>query len=557
MALFGAPVAHEDHAQRAAYAALAMQAALARYREELARTRGIEFRVRMGLNTGLVVVGAIGDNLRMDYTAVGDTTNTAARMQQLAEPGQIVVAEATERLIAPFFELRALGTFTVKNRAHPVAAWELERARRHVSRLAARAAHGLSPFVGRDDALATLERVLAAARGGRGQVALVVGEAGIGKSRLLLEFRRRAGDITWLQGDCISFGQAIPFLPIVDVIKQRFGIEDADDAPRMVEDEDAVQIVRATLGVPDLPAELAERIAGKAGGNPFFLEELGRALVESGGVRAEGARFVLAVPAATLVVPERVQDVIAARLDRLEEPAKRTVQTASVIGREFALTLLRRVSDVREELERSLGELKRIEMIYERAGLSELEYVFRHALTQDVAYGSLLQAERRRLHAMIGAALEELYAGRLEARTEELVYHFRRGEVWDKLARYAREAAERATALCVDDKAVEYYETVLDALRHLPETSERARLGVDVRLAMRAPLWRGGSPTGSSSSTRTPRRLPPATAWATRSTRSMRTSCSITGPRVSTTSPSSTDSAASSAPPRAATSRCA
>jgi class 3 adenylate cyclase/tetratricopeptide (TPR) repeat protein len=615
MALFGAPLAHEDHAQRAAHAALAMQAALARYREELVRRRAIDFRVRMGLNTGLVVVGAIGDNLRMDYTAVGDTTNTAARMQQLAEPGQIVVAEATERLIAPYFELRALGTVAVKNRAQPVAAWALTRARPHVSRLTARAAQGLSPFVGRDDALATLERALAAARAGRGQVALVAGEAGLGKSRLLLEFRQRVRDVTWLEGDCISFGQSIPFLPIVAMIKQRFGIQDTDDEARMVErvreglrtggaagaglepyvrlllaldpgdtgvagmdpvlrrarlvtavqqliavdsrqrplvlvvedahwidrpseellvaiadvlvglpvllvvthrpvyqqpfgertyhwriglrpveDDDAVRIVRATLGVPDLDPALAARIASKAEGNPFFLEELGRALVESGGVRTEGGRLVLAVPAATLAVPDTVQDVIAARLDRLEESAKRTVQTASVIGREFALALLRRVSDLHDGLERSLAELKRIELIYEKAGLAELEYVFRHALTQDVAYGSLLQAERRRLHGMIGAALEDLHAGRLEGRTEELVYHFRRGEVWDRVARYAREAAERAAALCVDDRAVEYYETVLEALAHLPETREHARTGVDVRLALRAPLWRGGQP---------------------------------------------------------------
>ena len=612
MALFGAPIAHEDHAQRAAHAALAMQATLQRYREELGRRRAVDFRVRLGLNTGLVVVGAIGDNLRMDYTAVGDTTNTAARMQQLAEPGQIVVAETTERLIAPYFELRALGTFTVKNRAQPVAAWEVSRARPHVTRLAARAAHGLSPFVGRDDAIDMLERALTAARAGRGQVALVVGEAGLGKSRLLLEFRQRAGDVTWLEGDCISFGQSIPFLPVVQMLKQRFGIEDTDDESRMVarvrerlagaaaaqepyvrlllaldpgdaavaamdpvqrrsrlvtavqqmiaaesrqrpmvlvvedahwidgaseellvsladvvpglpvllivtyrpvyqqrfgdrtyhwrialrpvEDDAAVRIVRATLGVPDLEPEVAARIAGKAEGNPFFLEELGRALVESGGVRVEGDRRVLAVPASTFVVPDTVQDVIAARLDRLEESAKRTVQTASVIGREFALNLLRRVSDVHAQLEGSLTELKRIELIYEKAGFADLEYVFRHALTQDVAYGSLLQAERRRLHGMIGAALEELHAGRLDGRTEELVYHFRRGEVWDKVARYARDAAERATALCVDDKAVEYYETVLEALARLPETREHARAGVDVRLAMRAPLWRGGKP---------------------------------------------------------------
>jgi len=616
MALFGAPVAHEDHALRAAHAALGLQRALARYHEELLRTRGVQFRARQGLNTGLVVVGAIGDNLRMDYTAVGDTTNTAARMLQLAEPGQIIVAEATARLIEPYFELRQLGTFTVKNREQPVAAAELVRPRPHVSRLAARVAQGLAPFVGRDDALGELERAWATARGGRGQVALVAGDPGIGKSRLLLELQRHVGaEGTWLQGDCISYGATIPFLPIVAMLKRAFGIHDGDgeseviarigegcavlgadarevepplryllsvdpgdaafaardpvrrraeivaaiqrllaaysrrqaavvvvedahwidsasedalkslvDAvPGMslllvvtyrptyqqpfgertyfrhvtlqpVEHEAAARIVRATLGVDDIPTELAAAIARKAEGNPFFLEELGRALLETGLVRREDRRLVLTRPAATLVVPDTVQDVIAARLDRLAEAQKRTVQTAAVIGREFALSLLQRVSDLQSQLEQSLAELKRIELIYERLGAGDPEYVFRHALTQDVAYASLLQAERRRLHAVIGAAIEDLYAGRLEERAEELVYHFTRGEVWDKVVRYAREAAGRAEALCVDDRAVGFYETALQALEHLPETPETAREAIEVRLAMRATLWRGGEP---------------------------------------------------------------
>jgi class 3 adenylate cyclase/tetratricopeptide (TPR) repeat protein len=615
MALFGAPVAHEDHPQRAAHAALAMQEALAGYRERL-RERGVDFRVRMGLNTGLVVVAAIGDNLRMDYTAVGDTTNTAARMQQLAEPGQIVIADATERLIAPYFELQALGTFTVKNREQPVAAYALGPARRRVSRLAARASQGLAPFVGRDEALASLEGAWAAVQAGRGQLALVVGDAGIGKSRLLLELRQRLGDTAaWIEGTCISFGQSIPFLPIVDMLRRAFSIGDADaeadviakvqrgvavmgDDARTAEpflryllavdagdaavpamdpvqrrdrivtaiqrlaaagsgrrplvlvvedahwidrasedfltaladtlpgmrvllvvtyrpvyrqpfgdrtnqwrvalqpvgDDEALGIVRATLGVSHLPPELAATIAAKAEGNPFFLEEIGRALVETGAVHARAGTLVLTRAASTITVPETVQDVIAARLDRLDEADKRTVQTAAVIGREFALGLLRRVSDAHERLEQTLSELKRIEVIYERVGAGDLEYVFRHALTQDVAYASLLQAERRRLHALIGRALEEIHAGRLEERAEELVHHFTRGESWERVVPHAREAAERAAALCVDDKAVEFYETALGALGRLPETAETARAGIDIRFAMRAPLWRGGHP---------------------------------------------------------------
>jgi len=615
MALFGAPLAHEDHARRAALAALGMQAALARYREDLRRTRGIDFRMRMGLNTGLVVVGAIGDNLRMDYTAVGDTTNLAARMQALAEPGQIVVAEATERLIGPYMNTSPLGTVTVKNRTEPVAAFVVVGAKAAVSPFAARAARGLSPFVGRDDALATLDRALDAARAGRGQAVFVLGDAGIGKSRLLLEFRLRCGaSVTWVEGGCISFGSSTPFLPIVEMLKSNFRIEDRDGeadiiakiergvaflgdekaavAPYLryllavdpgdpsvasmdavqrrarivaaiqrmtargsgqrpivlviedahwidsasedflksltaslpgmavvlvltyrplyqppfgdrtyyrriplqpVADEDAERIVRAALGVDDVPRDLSAIVARKAEGNPFFLEEIGRTLVATGAVRVEDGRL-RATAGPKITVPDTVQDVIAARIDRLADAQKRTVQTASVIGREFALGLLRRVSDVQNQLEPCLAELQRIELIYEKAAAGDPEYVFRHALTQDVAYASLLQSERRRLHALIGAATEEAYAGRLDERAEELVHHFTRGEEWDKVVRYAREAAERAAALCEDARAVDFYRIALVALARRPETAETARAGIDIRLAMRAPLWRGGQP---------------------------------------------------------------
>ena len=613
MALFGAPIAHEDHARRAAHAALAMQRALARYREELAAARGIDFRVRMGLNTGLVVVGAIGDNLRMDYTAVGDTTNTAARMQQLAEPGQIVVAGITHRFIEPFFVFRQLGSFTVKNRTEPVAAWELTDTRDDVSRLAARAAHGLSPFVGRDDAVATLERALETARGGRGQAAFVVGDPGLGKSRLLLELRDAAQQsVTWLEGECLSFGQSTPFLPVVSLLKRRFGIDHRDAEPDVIgkierglaalgaeathapfvryllsvdpgdpavaamdaaqrrtrivgavqhvvaaasrqrptvvvvedahwidaaseeclrslvdalpgmpvllvvtyrplyqqpfgdrtyfwrvalqpiDEGAALRIAEAALGVAALPPDLAAVITRKAEGNPFFLEEISRTLVETHAVRVEDGRLALTAAAGVVTVPDTVQDVIAARIDRLDDPQKRTVQTASCIGREFTLTLLDRVSDVHAQLERCLTELKRIELIYEKALGRDPEFVFRHALTQDVAYASMLQSERRRLHALIGRAMEDVYAGRLEERTEELVHHFARGEVWDKVAQYAREAGDRAARLFLDAKAMEFYELAADALGRLPDTPDTAGRAIRVRLAMRPPLWRAG-----------------------------------------------------------------
>ena len=608
MALFGAPVAHEDHARRAALAALAMQRGLAAYREDLKARRGIEFRVRMGLNTGLVVVAAIGDNLRMDYTAVGDTTNVAARMQQMAQPGQVVVADATRRLIDPYFRLTSLGTVQVKNRAEPVTAWELG-APRSLAELRPR-----NPLLGRREAVSALERAWVTARAGRGQIVYIVGEAGMGKSRLLLELRHLVGDqATWLEGRCLSFGQSTALFPIADCLRQGFAVTETDTESAIIEkvtrglkalgepgaelapylryalsvdpgdagiasmdaterrarmfraisqltrrssqrrpvvlvvedlqwmdsasedyleelinglageaillmltwrpsyrprfsehtyitrlvlepldDADAHQLVRATLGIEDLPDDLATIIARKAEGNPFFLEEIGRALVESGAVRTEGGRLTLTRPASAILVPDRVQDIIAARIDRLDEQQKRTVQIASVIGHEFALRLLRRVAEATDRVERALTDLKALEFVYEKMGAGDLEYVFKHVLTQDVAYESILHARRRELHARIGATIEELHADRLEEHVEELAHHFIRGEVWTKAARYARQAGDRAAALCTDTRAVEFYEQALEALGRLADSAETGRLGIDVRLALRAPLWRAG-----------------------------------------------------------------
>ncbi|MBI3455344.1 MAG: AAA family ATPase [Candidatus Rokubacteria bacterium] len=615
MALFGAPIAHEDHAQRAVHAALGIRQRLQTYEQELRAKRDIEFRARIGLNTGLVVVGAIGDNLRMDYTAVGDTTNLAARMQQLAEPGQVVMAEATHRMVRAYFHTRPLGTVTVKNRKEPVAAYAVERARGVLTRLEAQAESGLTPLVGRDQELATLERAFRLAKEGRGQVVFVVGEAGMGKSRLLLEFRKRlAGEaVTWLEGHCISFGQSIAHLPVIEMLKRNFRVEEGDSEARIIEkidrglaflgddaavvapflkyllsvdpgdpavvsmdplarrsrifealrqltlrgsrlrpivmviedlhwldqaseeylkyvaeslagapvllvltyrpgyaqplgdrtyysrivlqplsEDETVRMAREFLEAADMPAEIRALIARKAEGNPFFLEELMRSLVETGALRRDNGRYVMAGSAHDLLVPDTINDLLMARIDRLAEQQKRIIQVASVIGREFALGLLRRVSEIPEHLEPGLTALKRLELIYEKAVFPESEYVFRHALAQEVAYASMLQTERRRLHGRIGAGIEEVYAGRLDERPEELAYHFNRGEVWEKAVHYSREAAERAAALCLDSKAVEFYQQGLDALGRLPDTPDAARLGLDIRFAMRAPLWRAG-----------------------------------------------------------------
>jgi len=205
MALFGAPIAHEDHARRAVHAALGIGHALEDFQKELA-PRGITFRARQGLNTGLVVVGSIGGDLRMDYTAVGDTTNVAARLQQASEPGHVTISEATRRLVHGYVETRALGRLHLKGKAEPIEAWEVVGAREARTRLEVGAERGLTPFVGRDRELGALLDLFGRAREGHGQVALLLGEAGIGKSRLLLELRRRLADTAdWHEGHCLSF----------------------------------------------------------------------------------------------------------------------------------------------------------------------------------------------------------------------------------------------------------------------------------------------------------------------------------------------------------------
>jgi class 3 adenylate cyclase len=245
MALFGAPIAHEDHAQRAAYAALAIRRRLDELRDELERRRGIVFQVRQGLNTGLVVVGSIGTDLRMDYTAVGDTTNVAARLQQIADPGHVVISSATHRLVDGYFYTRALGVLSLKGKAEAVPAWELISAREARTRLDIGAERGLTPFVGRQRELGLLRDAFERVGTGQGQIVFIAGELGIGKSRQLPEFHRQlGGEATWVEGHCMSFGRSIAFHPLIDLLKRSFRIYESDAEPAIVR-----KIERAVLGL--------------------------------------------------------------------------------------------------------------------------------------------------------------------------------------------------------------------------------------------------------------------------------------------------------------------
>jgi class 3 adenylate cyclase/tetratricopeptide (TPR) repeat protein len=602
MALFGAPVAHEDHAQRAVHAALGIRKALEAYRDELRRERGIDFQVRQGLNTGLVVVGSIGSDLRMDYTAVGDTTNVAARLQQAADRGRIVVSEATHRLIDGYFHTRPLGRLALKGKAESVPAWEVIAARQARSRLDLGAERGLTPYVGRERELSTLFEGFEKVAGGQGQVVFVVGDPGIGKSRLLYEFRRRLGDrATWLEGRCISFGQSIALHPVIDMLKRNFRIEEADgedavaqkiersvlrlgedlqpiipylrsllsvdpgeptvramdpqrrrgetfDALRrllvrasevrpqvfVLEDihwmdrateesllfsadsiptsrilqiltyrtgyrhpfgertyhtrilltalpaEHTVRVAEGVLGAQHLPPDLATLIIGKAEGNPFYIEEVVKSLQEVGALRREGGRYALARRLDEILIPDSIQDVIMARIDRLEEAPKKTLQLASVIGREFTRRLLDRIADIRDRTEEFLGELKAIELIYEKALFPELAYMFKHALTHDVAYHSLLVQRRKELHRLIGLGIEELYADRLAEHYEVLAHHFSKAEDWAKALEYLLKAMEKATRTFANREALALSDQALGATQRLGDA-----VGVGTVIALR------------------------------------------------------------------------
>jgi len=592
MALFGAPIAHEDSARRAVAAALEMQKSLDDYGAEVKKRHRIECRFRVGLNTGPVVVGKISDNLDMDYTALGDTVNLAARMEELAEPGTVHLSENTYRAVQDYFECEPLGALTVKGKAEAVVAYKALRERPVRSRFEAAAERGLTPLVGRDQELAVLRGYLEQAKRGQGQVVFVSGEAGIGKSRLLLEFRRSMLDqaVTWLEGHCISYGKNIPYLSIIDILKRNFGVQEGDNDAAIIRkvdegtalwpeaaratvpylkyllnvdpgdpavtvmdplerrarifdslralflqqsrrrplvvvvedlhwvDEKSEEVVAAlvdvvasapvlliltyrpghahslgertyysrlalghlppeqsaimaerVLQVATLPQQLQQLITSKAEGNPFYIEEVTKSLVESGVLRKTNGSYSLEQPADQIRVPDTIQEVILSRIDRLDRQAKEAIQLASVIGREFTVRLLNRISDIEAQLDDLLAELKSLELIYEKTYFPELSYMFKHALTHDVAYSTLLLERRRALHRIVAAAIEELYADRLPEHYEALAHHYYQGQEWQKALDYLVKAGDKATAAYANQDALDYYARALEVCERLGE----------------------------------------------------------------------------------------
>jgi class 3 adenylate cyclase/tetratricopeptide (TPR) repeat protein len=608
MAIFGAPLAHEDHGVRACYAALDMQAAIRRYADEVWHAHGVRPQIRVGLNSGEVVVRTIGSDLRMDYSAVGQTTHLSARMEQMASPGTVLLTADTLQLAEGYVTLKPLGPVQVKGLETALEVYELTGVGPLRSRLQAAAARGLTRFVGRKAEIEQLHQALNRAADGHGQVLGMVGEPGVGKSRLVWEITHSHRVHGWqvLQAGSVSYGKATSYQPVVDLLKGYFGIEDRDgpravrekltgkiltldramegslpallsllevstDDPqwqlldpqqrrrriletvkrlllresqvqpllvvfedlhwidsetqalldKLVESVPAARLLLLVnyrpeyqhswvsrtyytqLRLDPLPPENAEELLGallgpetgleplkriliaRTEGNPFFLEESVRSLVETGSLLGDRGAYRLAQPLPAIQVPATVQAVLAARIDRLPAGDKALLQTASVVGKDIPFGLLQAIAGKGEdELLAGIEHLRAAEFLYEAAIFPEPEYTFKHALTYEVAYGSLLHDRRRTLHSRIVEAIERLYSDRLAEHVEKLAHHALRGEAWPKALAYLYQAGAKASARSAHQEAVSCFEQALTAMPHLPETHEILERAIETHFGL-------------------------------------------------------------------------
>jgi class 3 adenylate cyclase/tetratricopeptide (TPR) repeat protein len=613
MALFGAPLALEDHAARACYAALAMHADVGRLADELRRTHGVTLQIRVGLNSGDVLVRAIGNDLRMEYSAIGLTPHLASRMEQLAPPGHTLLTAGTLNLAEGYVQVISEGLVPVKGLSEPIEAFRLVGTGQARTRLQAGAARGLTRFVARQRELDAIGLALEMAASGHGQVLALIGEAGVGKSRLVWETVRSDRIEGWLvlESRSVSYGRAVAYGPVRDLLRAMFGLHETDDrrtiqnrvtAKVLTLDRLLEETIAAVLGVLDvapdgspfltfdplerrhrtleaikrlliresqiqpllvvvedlhwidsetqalldslvdsLPstrivllvnyrpeyhhgwsskpcysqirvdpltpggadellaallgdnAELAtlkQMLMERTAGNPFFLEECVRSLVETGVVTGDRGAYHLVRSLEIIKVPPTVQAVLAARIDRLGPGEKNLLQTASVIGKDVSFPVLKAITDLSEsELRSRLVDLQAAAFLHEVSLFPELEYTFTHTLTHEVTYGTLVHERRRALHALIVESLERLGLGHPGERVERLAHHAVRGAVWDKAVRYLRAAGAKATEQSAYRQGIACFEQAVEAEQHLPETPEQLADAIDLRFDLRNALF--------------------------------------------------------------------
>ncbi len=604
-ALFGAPVAHEDHSQRALYAALRMQEELTRYSARLRETGNLPLEARVGVNTGEVVVRSIATGEgHIEYTPIGHTANLASRMQALAPTGSIATSEATRKFCEGYFTLKPLGPTKVKGVSEPVNVYEVTGLGPLRTRLQRSAGRGLTKFVGREREMEAMRNAAEFARAGRGQIVAAMAEAGTGKSRLFYEFKvKHQSGWMVLETFSVSHGKASAFLPVLDMLHGYFKISSDDDSrarrekiggkvlildraleetlpylfallgivegddplaqmdaqvrkrrtldaikrillreslnqPLMVIFEDlhwideetraflnliadsigtakflllvnyrpeyshhwssktyytqlrldplgregADEVLTALVGDGAEVRPLKRLIIERTEGNPFFMEETVQVLLDEGALVRNGT-VKLTKALGELKIPPTVQGILAARIDRLPADRKELLQTLAVFGREFAFDLLRNVViKSEEELNLLLHDLQLAEFIYELPAAGDLEYTFKHALTQEVAYNSILSERRKMLHERAARAIESVYLSSLDDHLADLVRHYRRSENGAKAVEYLCRAGEQAAQRAAYSEAEAYFGAGLERIRALPESRERSRAELRIQM---------------------------------------------------------------------------
>lgn len=612
MAVFGVPKVHEDDAERAVRAAMAMRESLAQLNPLFEQEYDARLELRVGIATGEVVAAT---DERREMLVTGETANLAARLQSAGSG--IVVSDVTQKLLARLLDCRRLEPLTLKGFSQPVTAYEVSGLR--TLDAAPRGIPGLSsPVVGRDAEAATLRRAVEELQRGLGQIVFLIGEAGIGKSRLKIELRETLPEgVRWLEGRCQAYTQNTSYAPVVQLLRAALGlgpseaqavararlraglrslvgdrhdevqptiahllgielearrqadrptdpqtlksqlilafrallegltihgpailtIEDihwadaatiellilltelTDHLPLMIlvtsrpdpegtawdlrfhaqrnfphrlveislptlRPEDTAQLIRNLLHVAELPEDLKGRIMERAEGNPFFLEEILRSLIDEGVLQREGDRWIAGRRLERLAMPDTLRGVIAARIDRLPQDVKATLQHAAVVGRFFAGRLLAALADSGQNVDRAIAHLLRAELIREFARLPEPEYIFKHALTHEAAYASILAEQRRRLHERVAEHLEGSVGDRSGEHAAVLADHWLRADRIEEALGWTLRAADRARGLYARPEAIAHYWQALNLLARLPTTPERQRMHAETVLAL-------------------------------------------------------------------------
>jgi class 3 adenylate cyclase/tetratricopeptide (TPR) repeat protein len=609
MALFGAPIALEDAPQRAIRSALAIHREINRFSEQLKSEKGISpIKMRIGIHTGPVVVGTLGNDLRVEFKAVGDTVNLASRMEGLADPGSTYVTEETFELTEGFFRFEASGERQVKGKEEPVKVYRVIAPSTRRTRFDVSAERGLTPFVGRERELELLLDGFERAKLGKGQAFSIISEAGCGKSRLLYEFRKAVAneDVTFLEGKCLSYSRGVPYHPVIDILKSNFDIQEGeedfkirekvkagikiigvDEAPtlpyllellsvkesgidqipmspearkdRIIEalkrvtlsgsemrplimafedlhwldkssedvvknllegipgsrvllvftyrpefihtwgtksyhnqltlhrlsNRESLEMAIHILGTEEIEKVLEELILEKTEGVPFFIEEFIMSLKDLKIIEKKDNTYRLSKDIHQLTIPSTIQDVIMARVDSLPEGAKEVLQTGSVIEREFSYPLIYRVTGLPEKkLLFYLSALRDSELLYERGIYPQSNYIFKHTLTREVVYDSILIKGRRKLHEEIASAIEELFKDNLSEHYEVLAEHYSLSENYGKSAEYSRLASRKAEKTASLNDAIAHAKKRIASLEKLDQKEDVEKQIIDARTAL-------------------------------------------------------------------------